>query len=444
MNYFFIFAPVMKKKEQIIEDWRITPREETHKPWVIDYIKSMYPDKVFDLSRWYLKIRWESIEKQANHVDALATYIDEYNMPPLLFDSYINILHAALQILRDLLFANTGFYLDINCDTEQYRENFKKLRFLKCPHDKEVISRLNKTFEKLHKLPTFDIKVPEAKKTKKAEKTWTDTERALHICISGYLRSDIRNEFMKEVGTVQDWEMKYAFAPFESEERTKCKNIYKDVRKYIREFALLFNSLSFLEKRLAYNFHGLIEEFRHDFIRDDLIDVWRNDMNGTREELIRKLEEDKVLRPWVRDYLVVEEGKREFLSIFEKADGSEELDPDKCYNPDNWLKVMTIAAVLQEYDEQHSTPSPVPPEPDKEADDELLLKLSLYFKDDDTAKRFLESARAMKNDTEIITLVKKYRDAKTCTDTSKKLWKILHDANIYIAQYRNWMNQLKL
>ena len=87
---------------------------------------------------------------------------------------------------------------------------------------------------------------------------------------------------------------------------------------------------------------------------------------------------------------------------------------------------------------------PPAPEPDKEADDELLLKLSLYFKDDDTAKRFLESARAMKNDTEIITLVKKYRDAKTCTDTSKKLWKILHDANIYIAQYRNWMNQLKL
>ena len=81
--------------------------------------------------------------------------------------------------------------------------------------------------------------------------------------------------------------------------------------------------------------------------------------------------------------------------------------------------------------------------PEKEADDELLLKLSLYFKDDDIARRFLKSVRDMKADTEIITLVKKHRDAKTCTDTSKKLWKILHDANIYKAKYRNWMDQLK-
>ena len=46
------------------------------------------------------------------------------------------------------------------------------------------------------------------------------------------------------------------------------------------------------------------------------------------------------------------------------------------------------------------------------------------------------------NDKEIITLVKKYRDVGLCTDTSKNLWKVLHDAKLYKPIYTNWNAQL--
>lgn len=79
----------------------------------------------------------------------------------------------------------------------------------------------------------------------------------------------------------------------------------------------------------------------------------------------------------------------------------------------------------------------------KTADDDcdLLTKLSLYFKDEDTAKRFLTSAREM-DDTEIVLLVKKYSDSGLCTNASKALWKLLSDAGIYKTGYTNWNNQM--
>ena len=79
---------------------------------------------------------------------------------------------------------------------------------------------------------------------------------------------------------------------------------------------------------------------------------------------------------------------------------------------------------------------------DNDVDHNLLLKLSLYFKDEDTTKRFLNSARQMK-DKEIITLVKNYKENHLCSDTSINLWRVLNDAQLYKATYANWNKQLK-
>lgn len=75
-------------------------------------------------------------------------------------------------------------------------------------------------------------------------------------------------------------------------------------------------------------------------------------------------------------------------------------------------------------------------------DDNLIVRLSLYFKNEDIAKRFLNSARQMKNDKEIITLLKKYRDDGRCTGTPKALWELLAEENLYKTGYTNWNAQL--
>jgi hypothetical protein len=71
----------------------------------------------------------------------------------------------------------------------------------------------------------------------------------------------------------------------------------------------------------------------------------------------------------------------------------------------------------------------------------LLTKLSLCFKDEDAARRFLASIGGM-DDMEIVRLVKKYSDSGLCTNSSKNLWKLLYDAGLYEAQYSNWNKRL--
>lgn len=73
--------------------------------------------------------------------------------------------------------------------------------------------------------------------------------------------------------------------------------------------------------------------------------------------------------------------------------------------------------------------------------DDLLTKLSLYFKDEDSAKRFLCSAGDM-DDTELMALVKKYYATGLCTNTSKALWKLLSEAGLFKTGYTNWNRQM--
>lgn len=73
-----------------------------------------------------------------------------------------------------------------------------------------------------------------------------------------------------------------------------------------------------------------------------------------------------------------------------------------------------------------------------ETDEELLNKIHVYFKDEDTARRFLEQIQALESDETRIDLVKRYRDNRLCLNTSKSLWKALCDMGLYGKSYANW------
>ena len=73
---------------------------------------------------------------------------------------------------------------------------------------------------------------------------------------------------------------------------------------------------------------------------------------------------------------------------------------------------------------------------EREMDEGRLDKLELYFVDRETASRFLNQARGMKN-TEIIMMVKKCEENKLCKSHSKGLWELLYP-DIYKSKYGAW------
>jgi hypothetical protein len=112
-----------------------------------------------------------------------------------------------------------------------------------------------------------------------------------------------------------------------------------------------------------------------------------------------------------------------------------ERNEESC-NTDNWIRILTIAAVLQEYDERQAASAEA-----SAKEEDTLLRLSLYIKEN-LAGKFLESAYKMKTNKEIIALVRKYYDENLITGDSTDLWAVLHDANLYTKTYNNWRDQL--
>lgn len=73
----------------------------------------------------------------------------------------------------------------------------------------------------------------------------------------------------------------------------------------------------------------------------------------------------------------------------------------------------------------------------KDTNYKLVQELSPFFTDDDVIRRFLEKVDG-KPDKHVVIMVKKFKKAKFCTDTSKSLWNVLHEAGLFQTDYPNW------
>lgn len=81
---------------------------------------------------------------------------------------------------------------------------------------------------------------------------------------------------------------------------------------------------------------------------------------------------------------------------------------------------------------------------ESEGEAEHLNKIHIYFKDEDSAKRFLDQIRALNDDDTKIDLVKRYREKNLCLNTSKALWQALYDIGLYGKKYSNWNKLLNM
>ena len=149
------------------------------------------------------------------------------------------------------------------------------------------------------------------------------------------------------------------------------------------------------------------------------------------------MEKDPELGPWVNRYTHLREDEDVIVQLFCDKLGYFEKNEESC-NTDNWIRILTIAAVLQEYEEYQVASTAA-----SNKGESLLLRLSLYFKDEITAKQFLDSARLMKTNGEIIELVKKNIDVGIYHGKLKTLWNLLKEEELYTKEYKNWCAQIK-
>ena len=333
------------------EDTCVPPVEDLHSQWIIEEIKKQHSNEIFVPEKWNQRVDWESIKKQVDHIEGLAFYMCGHKMPSFLNHSYLELLYISFQVLRDIFFVNTGFYIDHKANRDMVStEDFKKLRFWFL-RDYEETTHLRQRFEKLFKVFGAEMSLG----NDYDEGTWDDIEETLR----GVESED--EEYLQILGkekfrNVKSWCMSYAFAPYEMLGKGNTLDQYSkrlNVSVYISTFFQLFFYLSTIHQIEEKHFAELVQDFAQSEMGERFIQGWRNHMYLSREDFIKKLEEDKTLQRWVKPYCFVADGIHDLLWLFEKNDTSREIDFSLCSNINNWFRILTIAAVLQEYDKKH-------------------------------------------------------------------------------------------
>lgn len=408
-------------------------RNEVAEPkWREDDYALIDKDHLFSNELWQRTIHWGTLLTQVRKTELACLLIDHYSYPSRLFYIYLDILEANLYILDDTFYDETGIrfgFAENNTATFQflYETRFWNLDAYEevkqfCESLENIRSHLMECLSKNRLLQV-------------AEKVY---EKSLYAD----KHRKIRKAFENDIDTCSFY---YAYDAY----RESGKDLDALANQIVRILGIVKNYLNVGQCHTpisicALNFEDLTAEFRQSEKGQVFINPWRIEFSGTRDNLISRMEKDPELGPWVNRYTHRREDKdmiqHLFITDLDFFKNGDDLfkNKEELFNTENWIRLLTIAAILQEYDEhQNATDSE-----NNEEEDILLLKLSLYFKDEDTARRFLKSIRQM-NSTEITTLVNKYHKASLCTDTSKNLWKVLHDAGLYKPGYTNWNAQVK-
>lgn len=388
----------------------------------LDYAEISKED-LFSAERWGKTADWHIILNQVEKTRKASQMIDIKIYPSSLFLTAIDLFEANLLMVDDLFYHLTGIRMT---ETKIYFEEVRnKLGFWNMDSYKvlnqicEELLQANVPLVRcLKQKPMWDISLKVIEKSPMSA-AWIGSAPVYPDPIPGGSAYEYARECYETAEIDQE-----ALA-------TQIAHIHDLIRHYHFYLWGIYGKFT--------DFSRLLEQFcQSEKAQTEYIEPWRHDFDGTRDSLIAKMEKDPKLGPWVNkyDHLPKVEDIQNQL-FFDDKGSSSPANEEECYNTDNWISILTVAAVLQEYDEQHATDTAT----NKDDDEILLTKLSMFFKDEKIAKRFLGAARTMK-DTQIIALVKHYKKYGNCTDTSKALWYVLNEAGVYTAGYSNWSAQI--
>lgn len=384
-------------------------------------------EDLFSGKRWRETPDWNIILKQVEKTRQASQMIDIRLYPSKLFFAALDLLEANLYMIDDMFFFLTGMRM---IGTKPRSEEVKNVLGFWSMDSYKVLEQIKKglnqakdpLIECLKQEPLWDISLKVIKIRPLLEHAIGTSPIPVHLI---------------------DEERAYTYARehYEADHinQKALASQIANILELIGHFAYFF----FCIYGDFFDFPKLLVLFRQSKkAQNDYIEPWRHDFGGTRDSLIAKMEKDPKLRPWVHRYDHLSKEKSVPFQLF--YDEKKNIDPvnkEECYNTDNWLSILTIAAVLQEYDKQHGMSTPTATKPNLVNDEIFLTKLSIFIPNEVVAKRFVEAVSTM-NDRGTLALVKRYQKRGLCLDTSKALYDLLYEAGLYTAGYSNWSAQI--
>lgn len=387
-------------------------------------------ENLFSYNLWKHTINWNLLLEHIKKTEGACQMINEYIYPSRLFTACIDILEANMCILNDIFYYEMGVHPEADTKEMWLILGAHYLRFWNMDWYKEM----KMIYDGLHRIENHLIKCLRRKQLSDiADEVFMKSNDAR--AFQDFLREpndDIFNNCAYSYASE-------AYKDSETDKNTLVDQIVNIVNTIETHKMLLDYFININESAFSIlDFEGLVKMFRQSEKGENFIKPWRRDYEGSRDSLIAKMEKDPELGLWVNRYSHLREESDEKTTIQLFCDEDYNIkNIEETFNTDNWIRLLTIAAVLQEYDEQHATDTAT----NKDDDEILLTKLSMFFKDEKIAKRFLKAARTME-DRQIIALLKHYKKYGNCTDTSKALWYVLNEAGVYTAGYSNWSAQI--
>ena len=379
---------------------------------------------LFSNEFWKRTVEWDVLLEQIKKIENACQLLDKYVYPSRLFQANIDILEANMYVLDDLFYFLTGARVGNHPNNCSLLQNLYVLRFwnLDRCHEMDLISEELDRIEKhlmlcLKQRPLWEIVDEVVKKSRRADELKSINHDVHHFTLS------------------KDYAYAYAYEAYKESKPNKkaVVNQIVNILNFLNNYQDIFRH--FDKNVELVKFGTLLASFRQSEKGKSLVKPWRRDFEGSRDSLIAKMEKDPELGPWVNKYTHLREDEDVIAQLFCDDLGYFERNEESC-NTDNWIRILTIAAVLEEYDEHQVMSAEA-----SAKEEDTLLRLSLYIKEN-LAGKFLESAHTMKTDKEIIALVRQYYDNKMITGASKDLWSVLNDANLYKKTYKNWRDQL--
>ena len=396
---------------------------------------------VFSSEGWNKTVEWKVLLEHAKKTQGICHLIFEYTYPSSLFFASVELLEANIYVFGDLFYWLTGLNAN-TLDNGLIDEALSRIWFwnMRCYKD---LRQIQHELEEIESLLIEGLKQGPLWDDLKTSPIWKSDNTLSHF------RPRLDDPISWDEG--KRWARHYAFTYIQ--ERYKVTET--DNADFTQRIVNILQRTQFFMLLLGacgacfnYNFSPSLSLFRKsEKARSRYIKPWERYFSGSRDSLIEKMRSNPDLGPWVDRYICLEGDEYIMGRLFFEELSDNVFFPikketeDEFYNPVVWISLMTIATVLQEYDEQHDTSTPAATTGDKVEDEILLTKLSMFFKDEVVTRKFLDAARTMDN-RRIIGLVKHYKKYGNCSNTSKALWEVLHEAGIYTAGYSNWSAQI--
>lgn len=325
-------------------------RKEVPEPiWYMDDYAEVCTYDIFSDERWGETVEWDILLEQAKKIDAIVLLIDKYDYPSQLFLSYIDILEANLYIYDDLFYYLIGEHIgnnpNPNDNLKKWMSNvYRRLFFwnLNC-HDS-----INQIHEELIGVLKHIVKLLNQK-----ELEVISNRVAEEWCWGFYLKSP-NNDACKIISS-KSRAFQYAIEAY------KGKFLLKPlVNQIVNVLNILTNAIYFF--RISFDlpegcFPSLLEQFRNSERGKNFVKAWERDFEGSRDYLIASMEKTSELSPWVHRYLHIREDKSVIDQLFYDEVSGFMLNDDEYYNTNNWISILKIATLLQEYDERHKKPA---------------------------------------------------------------------------------------